>query len=111
MSLETATDVPLLVVSANSRSERRISPHWNIDQLAARLEPITGVPASAQKLSLRAAERSCPLVNAGSTQLSTYKLWDYTELHVSPEVGWLPGAVSSITSAFSLSCLSHNIVT
>jgi len=81
--MQSAPDVSLLVVSANSRSERRISPSWTVDQLRARLEPITGVPASAQKLSVKAGESSHPLDSAGLTRLDAYKIWDYTELHVS----------------------------
>ena len=50
--MATARDVPLLVESENSGSERRISPSWTIALLKQKLEPITGVPTSSQKLVL-----------------------------------------------------------
>ena len=83
MSILTAADVPLLVVSDNARSERRISPAWTIDHLKSRLEPITGVPASAQKLGLKVG--SWPIQSlevAGDTLLSQFPLQQYAEIHV-----------------------------
>lgn len=62
MSLYTAPDVPLTItvpgISPTSApfllAERRISPSWTIGQLKAKLEPVTGIPPSAQRLRTRA---------------------------------------------------------
>ena len=51
--LTTARDVPLLVISNASSSERRITPSWTIAHLKTKLEPVTGIPPSSQVLSLR----------------------------------------------------------
>ena len=79
-------DVPLHVISDNATSERRIAPQWTIGQLKARLEPITGIPPLSQKLSLKAAGAdSIPIAAADEehTQLSSFPLSPYAELHVS----------------------------
>lgn len=85
MQLSTAADVPMLVVSHNSRSERRISPSWTIQELQGRLEPITGIPSSSQRLSLKgpSPDQLISLENAApDAQLGVWNLHSYTELHV-----------------------------
>lgn len=85
----SATDVPLWIKSANTSSERRISPAWSIAQLKARLEPITGVPLSSQHLVLRVGSREVGAIEppAGrdeqSTQLASFPLQAYAEIFVS----------------------------
>jgi hypothetical protein len=84
--MATTADVPLLIISENARSERRISPAWTIAQLRGRLEPITGVPASSQILTLKVAswpDQNLQTVNQENTQLSAFTLQSYAELHVS----------------------------
>lgn len=79
-------DVPLIVVSDNVSSERRITPSWSIGQLKSKLEPITGVPPSSQRLSLKAPGRESIPIEAydeESTYLTNYALSPYAELHVS----------------------------
>ena len=81
-----AVDVPLLIISENARSERRISPAWTVAQLKGRLEPITGIPASAQRLTLKVAswpDQNLQTVDEETTQLSNFPLQSYAELHVS----------------------------
>ncbi|KAL9097094.1 MAG: hypothetical protein Q9163_006375, partial [Psora crenata] len=46
-------DIPLCIISTATSSERRITPSWTIFQLKAKLESITGIPPSAQRLALR----------------------------------------------------------
>ncbi|OAA66471.1 hypothetical protein SPI_01047 [Niveomyces insectorum RCEF 264] len=89
-------DVPLLVISENAASERRITPAWSITQLKAKLEPITGIPPSAQRLFLATATTTTttsaaathadkiPLAAADedATQLVQFPLRPYAELHV-----------------------------
>ncbi len=61
MSLQTAHDIPILITVPGTSTtsvpllsaERRISPAWTIEQLKAKLEPVTGIPPSAQKLRTR----------------------------------------------------------
>ncbi len=82
----TAADVPLLIVSANSSSERRVSPSWSIAHFKTRLEPITGVPTANQRLSIRSGAGTDTAIEAGdedNTQLSTFSLQPYAEVHVS----------------------------
>lgn len=84
--MATTADVPLLIISENARSERRISPAWTISQLKGRLEPITGVPASSQRLTLKVAswpDQSLQTVDEENTQLGAFTLQSYAELHVS----------------------------
>lgn len=86
MSLHTAADVPLLISSANSSSERRLSPSWTIAQLKTRLEPITGVPAGSQQLTLRVGSRDPIAISAPDEEqarLTLFPLQPYAEITVS----------------------------
>jgi tubulin-folding cofactor B len=87
MSLQTAGDIPLLVSSENSSSERRITPSWTIGQLKAKLEPITGIPPLSQKLSLQHGNQCTPIEAADeeNTQLGTFPLAPYAEIVVSKD--------------------------
>lgn len=83
---QTSSDVPLLIKSANSASERRVTPAWTIAHLKTRLEPITGIPASAQKLSLRVGSQDAVPIEAAdeeSFQLHSFNLQAYAEIFVS----------------------------
>lgn len=79
-------DVPLLVISDNSSSERRITPSWSISQLRTKLEPVTGIPPSAQRMTYKAPGRDAVPVEAGdedATLMASFALVPYAELHVS----------------------------
>ena len=83
--MSTAADIPLLVVSENSSSERRVTPSWSIAVLKARLEPITGVPATCQRLSLKVGSQPPHAIEAqdeDKTQIGTWPLQPYAELQV-----------------------------
>ncbi|EOA88405.1 hypothetical protein ACJQWK_02083 [Exserohilum turcicum] len=85
MSLQSTPDIPLLVSSPNSSSERRISPSWTIAHLKARLEPITGIPAACQQLSLRVASQDALPMTAPDehqTCLAAFPLQPYAEISV-----------------------------
>lgn len=87
MAHQAAADVPLLISSHNSSSERRISPSWTIAQLRSRLEPITGVPAASQQLTLRVGSQDAVAISAADeelTQLAAFPLQPYAEIAVSP---------------------------
>ena len=85
ITMNTAADIPLLIVSENSSSERRISPSWSIAQLKSRLEPVTGVPASCQRLSLKIGSQAAQPIEAAdeeSTILAAWPLQAYAEIKV-----------------------------
>ncbi|AEO61891.1 hypothetical protein MYCTH_2312622 [Thermothelomyces thermophilus ATCC 42464] len=76
-------DVPLFVVSDYVSSERRITPSWSISQLKAKLEPITGIPPSCQKISLRTSSNEQIAIEAPdeeSVYLQQFPLKPYSEL-------------------------------
>ncbi|KAH7321103.1 putative Alp11-like protein of tubulin-folding cofactor B [Stachybotrys elegans] len=78
-------DVPLQVISESTASERRITPSWSISQLRTKLEPITGIPPSSQKLSLKSSGSPAVAIEAAdedNTPLSVFSLTPYAELHV-----------------------------
>lgn len=109
MSLQTASDIPLQITSENSRSERRISPSWTIAQLKARLEPITGIPASCQRLALRTGSGpSNPLdaANEEVTQLSSFPLHLYAEIHVRVTASHFSGRSGHGSTLLALRCIS-----
>jgi tubulin-folding cofactor B len=86
MSLQSVADVPLIISSPNSSSERRISPSWTIAHLKSRLEPITGIPAGSQQLSLRVASQDAIPITAADeeqTHLTSFPLQPYAEITVS----------------------------
>jgi hypothetical protein len=86
MSMQTAGDIPLLITSDNSSSERRITPSWTIGHLKARLEPVTGIPPLSQKLTLKFGSGQAVPIEAAdeeNTQLAHFSLAPYAEIHVS----------------------------
>lgn len=90
--MQSAADVPLLISSPNSSSERRISPSWSIAHLKTRLEPITGVPASSQQLSLRVGSQDAVPITAQDEEqarLAQFPLQPYAEIIVSVTISIL----------------------
>ncbi|KAL8895016.1 MAG: hypothetical protein Q9192_003903 [Flavoplaca navasiana] len=85
-SIATTRDVPVLVVSSAASAERRINPSWTISQLKGKLESVTGIPPSAQVLSLRLPDRqqatSISAEDEDSTKLELWFLPPYAEVHV-----------------------------
>ncbi|KAF2228877.1 hypothetical protein EV356DRAFT_537722 [Viridothelium virens] len=84
MSHRVATDIPLLVRSENTSSERRVSPSWTISHFKSRLEPITGVPASCQKLTLGTShpDRTLEVEDEDSSNVQDWGLQPYSEIVV-----------------------------
>ena len=84
----------MYVISENASSERRITPSWTIDTFKTKLEPITGIPPSAQRLSLKASKAAAavPLEAADeeNTYLSSFALTAYGEIHVRFFVACIP---------------------
>ena len=86
MDHQTTGDISLQVTSENSSSERRITPSWTINHLKAKLEPVTGIPPSSQKLSLWIRNQQSRPIEAAdeeNTQLAAFPLAPYAEIHVS----------------------------
>ncbi|KAF2145894.1 uncharacterized protein K452DRAFT_220012 [Aplosporella prunicola CBS 121167] len=82
---QSAPDVPMVVASHHSRSERRVAPAWSLAQLKTRLEPITGVPATCQRLTLRIGSQAPMALEATddeAAQLSAFPLQPYAEIYV-----------------------------
>lgn len=93
MSFQSAADVSLLITSPNAESERRISPSWSISQLRSRLEHITGIPPTAQKLTLRLPSHDETVIEAedeDQTQLAQFPLRAQAEIHVSSTTRHIP---------------------
>ncbi|KAI9695541.1 MAG: hypothetical protein M1820_008554 [Bogoriella megaspora] len=84
MSHRTAADIPLLVRSENSSSERRVSPSWSVAHFKTRLEPIIGVPAAFQRLSLGSAvqEQTLEVADPDAVTVESWGLRPYTEIYV-----------------------------
>lgn len=85
MATSSSVDVPLLISSENASSERRVSPSWTISQLKGRLEPITGVPASCQRLILKVGSQTPQAIEAldeDATELAAWPLQSYAEILV-----------------------------
>ncbi len=75
-------DIPLQITSPNTSSERRIPVSWTIARFKAKLEPVTGIPPSAQRLVLRrgagggAAEQSQEVIEAPDEENTTLERWN-----------------------------------
>lgn len=83
--MATAMDIPVIINSANSSSERRINPSWTIAHLKSRLEPITGIPASSQRLLLKTASQPTQQLEATGEEtqrLASWSLQPYAEIQV-----------------------------
>ncbi|KAF8997866.1 tubulin-folding cofactor B [Cyathus striatus] len=77
--------VNLFVVSPDTRSERRLDLHLTIEQLKAKLELITGIPAANQSISLLNSDDDpnvLAILNDDSKQLGFYSVRDFQVLKV-----------------------------
>jgi len=83
--MATTPDLTLLITSQNSTSERRVTPSWTVAHFKARLEPITGIPAGCQRLSLKIASETPQPIEAANEdviQLAAWPLQANAEIHV-----------------------------
>ncbi|EDN96933.1 hypothetical protein SS1G_01861 [Sclerotinia sclerotiorum 1980 UF-70] len=84
MNMQTAGDIPMIVKSENSGSERRITPSWSIGQLKSKLVPVTGIPSSDQKLTLWINNQQSIDIQAldeENTQLTNFPLAPHAVIH------------------------------
>lgn len=109
----TVADIPLLIKSASSQSERRVNPTWTIAHFRTRLEPITGIPASAQTLTIRIGSQDAVPITAANEeqqQLSGFGLQPYAEIFVSRQLflfsywGWTS---QQVPASRANECLPH----
>ncbi|RAL61544.1 hypothetical protein DID88_009583 [Monilinia fructigena] len=85
MTMQTTGDIPMIVRSENSGSERRITPSWTIGQLKAKLVPVTGIPSLNQKLTLWINNQQSIDIQAQdeeNTQLTNFPLAPQAVIHV-----------------------------
>lgn len=79
-------DIPLYVVSDYSASERRVTPSWTVGQFKSKMESVTGIPPSQQRLEYRSAGGDRVNMEVGDeevTVLSQFPLAKGGEIHVS----------------------------
>ncbi|KAF5341125.1 hypothetical protein D9611_005858 [Ephemerocybe angulata] len=82
------------VKSPDTHSERRIDPHLTVEQLKNKLEPITGIPAGNQIITLLESEGDPRVVAAlddDSKKLGFYGLRDWQVIKVddrNPSTSW-----------------------
>ena len=85
-TLTTTRDIPLIITSAASSSERRITPSWTIAHLKTKLEPVTGIPPSSQKLTLRLPDQQQEIAidarDEDVMQIAGWPLVAYAEIYV-----------------------------
>ncbi|MCJ1271590.1 hypothetical protein MMC22_011492 [Lobaria immixta] len=88
--METARDIPVRITSATISSERRITPSWTIAQLKDKLELITGIPNSSQKLTVQHATDQEVVIeteNEDRLQVGSFVQIPYTEIKVTHKTG------------------------
>ena len=85
-SMTTTRDIPILITSTASSSERRITPSWTIAHLKTKLEPVTGVAPSSQILALRLPDRqeetAIEAEDEESVEIGRWPLVAYAEIKV-----------------------------
>ncbi|KAI8139799.1 CAP Gly-rich domain-containing protein [Fennellomyces sp. T-0311] len=75
--------VTVIVTTSESISaERRLDKGWTILELKYKLEPITGIPADTQKLSLYQGESLVGPIDDESRLVGSYPIEDFMRLHV-----------------------------
>ncbi|KAL9127560.1 MAG: hypothetical protein Q9175_007708, partial [Cornicularia normoerica] len=84
--MTTARDIPILITSTASSSERRITPSWTIAHLKTKLEPVTGIAPSSQKLTLRLPDQPHEIPidaeDEDSVEVGRWPLVAYAEIKV-----------------------------
>ncbi|KAF8634619.1 hypothetical protein AX15_000824 [Amanita polypyramis BW_CC] len=77
--------IKVSVVSPDTRSERRFDLHITVEQLKNKLEPVTGIPAGNQAITLFDSENASSataVLNDDTKQLGFYGLRDWQVLKV-----------------------------
>ncbi|KAI9489455.1 CAP Gly-rich domain-containing protein [Zychaea mexicana] len=72
----------IVTTPENINAERRLDKGWTILDLKYKLEPITGVPADTQKLSLYQGESLVGPIDDDERMVGSYPIEDFMRLHV-----------------------------
>ncbi|SPO03428.1 probable Alp11 homologue of tubulin-folding cofactor B [Cephalotrichum gorgonifer] len=77
-------DIVLYVTSDYSSSERRVTPSWSVDQFKSKMETVTGIPPSSQRLEYRAGGQriSMEVADEEGTPLSAFPLAKGGEIYI-----------------------------
>ncbi|KAL4912168.1 CAP Gly-rich domain-containing protein [Aspergillus aurantiobrunneus] len=87
----TPTDVPVAITTPSTssssdephlHSERRITPTWTVQQVKSKLETMTGVPPSSQRLRLKSPGRPDQWVDGDNTIIGEWGLMRGSEIEV-----------------------------
>ncbi|KAK2467338.1 hypothetical protein APHAL10511_000573 [Amanita phalloides] len=113
-TLSMSTIVKVFVVSPDTRSERRLDLNLSVEQLKNKLEPITGIPAGNQIITLFDSESSLKatsILNDDTKQLGFYGLRDWQVLEIAdsnPSVS-LTGQLNDVSQVekFELSAAEY----
>jgi len=81
-SFTPTPDIPILVTSPSTSSERRITPSWTLSQLKQKLEFVTGIPPSAQRVSWKAPGASGVPMEGENQELAQWGLVKGGEIEV-----------------------------
>lgn len=114
-SMTTARDIPLRITSTASSSERRITPSWTIAHLKTKLEPVTGIAPSSQKLTLRLPDQQekypIEAEDEESVEVGRWPLVAYAEITVRTAYSRLIVAVIILSFCCLRSQLPSNVST
>ncbi|KAG2223757.1 hypothetical protein INT45_003481 [Circinella minor] len=72
----------IVTTPENINAERRLDKGWTILDLKYKLEPITGIPADTQKLSLYQGESLVGPIDNDELMVGSYPIEDFMRLHV-----------------------------
>ena len=83
-----STDVSMYITSRTVNSEQRITPSWTISHFRNRVERITGIPSSCQRLLIRPSvdstdETEITAQDETASQLAEFNLRPYGQIYVS----------------------------
>ncbi|KAL4996152.1 CAP Gly-rich domain-containing protein [Aspergillus recurvatus] len=87
----TPTDIPVAITTPSTstpiseprlHSERRITPTWTVHQVKAKLETMTGIPPSSQRLRLKTPGRADQWVDGDDTIIGEWGLMRGSEIEV-----------------------------
>ncbi|KAI8069557.1 CAP Gly-rich domain-containing protein [Gongronella butleri] len=72
----------IVTTDENINAERRLEKQWTILELKGKLEPITGIPASTQKLQLHQGNDMLGSLDDDTRMLGSYPIENFMRVHV-----------------------------
>ena len=78
-------DIVVFVVSEFSSSERRVTPSWSVVEFKSKMESVTGIPPTQQRLEYKSGgnRMSMEVADQEGTVLAAFPLAKGGEIHVS----------------------------